>query len=150
MRFPVENSNISEIEVSDESICTIHYKNGKSEVFELMDDVTNRHKLSEALVKNGLAESIIFSIKDYLLFLTSIGTITVSYKTTDLPGSKVCHGTLESQVESVKSGPKNIGTGFGGAGLYVALENERHIASECADIAKQTKPLEKAVVMEGN
>ena len=77
--------------------------------------------------------------------------ITVQYDQTDLPGTKVYHGTTKDQVNSVKSGPKNIGKGLGGPGLYLALKNEISLANEFSDIAKQStaNPLAEPIVMEG-
>ncbi|MBI5596242.1 MAG: hypothetical protein HY928_09170 [Elusimicrobia bacterium] len=45
-----------------------------------------------------------------------------------LAGMKVHHGTLSAFESSVRAGPKNLGKGFGGRGLYVAVAGERPLA----------------------
>src|SRR3990172_9942429 len=63
--------------------------------------------------------------------------VTVDYQKTDLPGRTVFHGTVESAMESVQKGPEDMGRGFGGKGLYVALDNEKELAEEYAFMKKQ-------------
>lgn len=47
----------------------------------------------------------------------------------------VFHGTVRENVASVKSGPQNVGAGFGGRGLYLAREGERDLAENYSKLA---------------
>lgn len=49
-----------------------------------------------------------------------------------LSGITVRHGTIDGLVGSVKQGPRNVGSGFGGRGLYLDLEADGRIADEYA------------------
>ncbi|MES2963627.1 MAG: hypothetical protein V4760_07025, partial [Bdellovibrionota bacterium] len=49
----------------------------------------------------------------------------------------VFHGTVRENVESVRGGPRNVGAGFGGRGLYVALEGDRDLAENYSSMASQ-------------
>ena len=72
--------------------------------------------------------------------------ITIPHKETDLPGSTVYHGSIEGEADSVRSGPKNMGGGFGGKGLYIALD--KNAAEENAANKGQAGG-KKGIVMEG-
>lgn len=52
---------------------------------------------------------------------------------TDVAGMTVYHGTSKLAERSVKEGPKNIGKGFGGAGLYLAPADNFALAKYFAD-----------------
>jgi len=54
-----------------------------------------------------------------------------------LSGMPVYHGTLNSFESSVRAGPKNMGKGFGGRGLYVAVEGDRSIAEHFSSQAAE-------------
>ncbi len=54
---------------------------------------------------------------DVELILRGITVSPAEMKT--LQGMTVYHGTIDSEILNVRMGPKNIGEGFGGAGLYV-------------------------------
>ncbi len=47
----------------------------------------------------------------------------------DLP---ISHGTIKELADSVRSGPKNVGKGFGGSGLYIDVSRNEEIAQEYA------------------
>jgi len=72
--------------------------------------------------------------------------ITTDYEKSGLPGSTIYHGTSASEAKSVYKGPKNIGTGLSGSGLYVSLD--RKIAEEFSHIKTQFS-CDKAIVLEG-
>lgn len=48
---------------------------------------------------------------------------------------EVHHGAVDTFESSIRSGPKNVGSGFGGSGLYVAVDGDRRIAEFFADKA---------------
>ncbi|MDD4294713.1 MAG: hypothetical protein PHP69_04290 [Candidatus Omnitrophica bacterium] len=60
----------------------------------------------------------------------------VEYKGSDLQGMEVYHGTLRAFARSVLSGPKNVGKGFGGRGLYLAVQGEEELADFFAGWAR--------------
>ncbi len=55
----------------------------------------------------------------------------------DISGMKIYHGTLDAYESSIRSGPKNVGKGFGGRGLYVAVEEDKEVAAGFAEMAKR-------------
>ncbi len=55
----------------------------------------------------------------------------------DISNMVVYHGTLNTFENAVKMGPKNVGSGFGGRGLYVAQESDKGVAEFFAVYAKQ-------------
>lgn len=57
---------------------------------------------------------------------------------TDLNGKKIYHGTEPKSLKSLLAGPKNIGRGFGGRGLYLALE-----------APKLAEEFSKGIILEG-
>ena len=67
---------------------------------------------------------------------------------TDIAGSTVYHGTLEGMVESVTKGPRNVGKGFGGSGLYTTPEGV-NVASEFTNMAMTQNRECAGVVMSG-
>lgn len=73
--------------------------------------------------------------------------ITVRYQGSQLPGSKVYHGTILGEVNSVRFGPKNIGKGFGGVGLYIDFLED--VAARYASIKDQFHR-EGKIIMEGH
>ncbi|MEO6954925.1 MAG: hypothetical protein ABI321_24205, partial [Polyangia bacterium] len=54
-----------------------------------------------------------------------------------LLGKTIHHGTIEGFEASVVAGPKNVGKGFGGSGLYVAQGDERELATTFAGMAER-------------
>jgi hypothetical protein len=54
---------------------------------------------------------------------------------TDLPGREVWHGTTAAAEDSVRAGPKNMGEGFGGQGLYLFLTNTNEGAATFAGLS---------------
>lgn len=64
-------------------------------------------------------------------------SVTVSYAESGLRGIRVSHGTDTGSIDLVKSGPEDMGSGFGGKGLYLAKEGERALAEEYAGIKCQ-------------
>ena len=89
---------------------------------------------------------------------------TVDSRTTDIAGMTVQHGTLRSFAPSVRRGPKNVGKGFGGRGLYVSVPGEeataRYFAEKAeanaashlahtADAAEETAEGHKSIVLQG-
>ncbi len=73
----------------------------------------------------------------------------ISVPGTDLPGLSVYHGTIAGgDAKSIISGPKNMGRGFGGSGLYVAIQGERSLAEEYAASKSQTYKRNR-VMLEG-
>ncbi len=77
--------------------------------------------------------------------------MTVNYEGWDQRGSIVLHGTADYNSPDVASGPQNIGNGYGGRGLYVAINNETGVANEYAWVTQQNSgnPNAKAIIMEG-
>lgn len=65
-------------------------------------------------------------------------TITSSTRGSDLAGITVRHGTIDGMVDSVKAGPRNVGSGFGGRGLYLDLEPDARIADAYATMARSS------------
>ncbi|MDO8662236.1 MAG: hypothetical protein Q7K98_03325 [Candidatus Omnitrophota bacterium] len=61
--------------------------------------------------------------------------VVMSSEQAKIAGMQVYHGTISALTDSVKSGPKNVGKGFGGRGLYLAVNGERDIAEYFAKIA---------------
>lgn len=64
----------------------------------------------------------------------------------DYQNAVVYHGTIQENVSSVKEGPKNVGAGFGGRGLYLATENEQGLAREYAAHARDAAEVRVANV----
>lgn len=65
----------------------------------------------------------------------------------NLSGLKVYHGTIEDEITAILNGPKNIGKGYGGAGLYVDLD--KSVAESCADDKSRASFHKDLAVMEG-
>lgn len=61
---------------------------------------------------------------------------TVDSRMTDIAGMVVQHGTLRSFEPSVRSGPLNLGKGFGGRGLYLSVPGEEATARYFAERAQ--------------
>jgi hypothetical protein len=62
------------------------------------------------------------------------GTSTTT-KGSDLSGMTIYHGTVNQFEDSVRAGPRDIGKGYGGSGLYLAMKGERELASDYANYA---------------
>lgn len=60
--------------------------------------------------------------------------ISISLEQSKLLNQDLYHGTTENHVLSVKAGPKNLGRGFGGQGLYCCVGGQ-NTADEFASIA---------------
>ncbi|KTD04014.1 OTU-like cysteine protease [Legionella geestiana] len=73
--------------------------------------------------------------------------IEVDYSKSDLAGSTVYHGTLASDLDSIKQGPRNIGRGLGGAGLYVDFDP--NVAEKFACIKGEFKLDNPGIALEG-
>jgi hypothetical protein len=54
----------------------------------------------------------------------------------DIEGVTLYHGTIKEMESSVRGGPKNVGKGFGGRGLYLDLSEDARIAKEYSGHAK--------------
>lgn len=119
--------------------------------FELATDLATPH----LLVKGGKALAPLMKRKVSKPFKlpgvnteTMLKNIAIDPLESGLHGAKVCHGTTQIMTQSVELGPKNIGKGFGGKGLYIALEEEEALASFYAEAAAQgTKSL--PIVLKG-
>jgi hypothetical protein len=61
-----------------------------------------------------------------------------------IAGMTVHHGTLGMFESSVRGGPQNVGKGFGGRGLYVAVDGERSVAAFFAKWAEEEAPARRA------
>ncbi len=61
--------------------------------------------------------------------------VTKPYKESEIKNLKVYHGTIESAKDDVILGPKNKGNGYGGPGLYIALDSEKRLAYDYANYA---------------
>ena len=74
----------------------------------------------------------------------------VHIQDTDLPGIRVWHGTSSVDVESVKAGPKNLGDGLSGPGLYLALFDESgahlEVAGTSATVSVKMRGGEEAIL----
>ncbi|MEE3078274.1 MAG: hypothetical protein VX341_02975, partial [Bdellovibrionota bacterium] len=55
----------------------------------------------------------------------------------DLENIPISHGTIKELADSVRGGPKNVGKGFGGSGLYIDVSRNQEIAQEYASHAVQ-------------
>lgn len=62
--------------------------------------------------------------------------LTTTTQANGLAGMRVHHGTIEGMTDSVRAGPKNVGSGFGGRGLYLDLEPDARIADSYASMAR--------------
>jgi hypothetical protein len=60
------------------------------------------------------------------------GAIATRGADVDVRGARVYHGTIREMESSVRERPLNVGTGFGGRGLYLAQEGERDLAANYA------------------
>lgn len=49
----------------------------------------------------------------------------------------IFHGTIKGLADSVRSGPKNLGKGFGGRGLYLDISPDAKIAETYSELAKE-------------
>ena len=79
----------------------------------------------------------------------------------DIYGTPIYHGTINQMIDSVAGGAKDVGKGFGGPGLYIAIGEDRHIAESYASMAidaaanrlsnvgQVLKEPPQAVIMEG-
>lgn len=56
-------------------------------------------------------------------------------KESDLSGATIMHGTASNFRASVEAGPRNIGRGYGGPGLYTTMSDGREFAQIYADKA---------------
>lgn len=54
----------------------------------------------------------------------------------DLENLDFYHGTIKAMENSVKGGPKNVGKGFGGPGLYIDISPDAKIAREYSEHAR--------------
>lgn len=80
----------------------------------------------------------------------------LKYPVTEPSVMKVSHGTGQSQVESIQAGVKNMGGGFGGAGLYLDPSHDSSLAKHYATIAEKyyldhegVRQLDRGAVMFG-
>jgi len=67
----------------------------------------------------------------------------VHIRETDLPGMRVWHLTSSVDVSSVKSGPKNLGDGLSGPGLYLALFDESGAHLEVAGTSANVSVIQR-------
>lgn len=58
-------------------------------------------------------------------------------KASDLSDMQVFHGTVEMFEDSVRAGPRDIGKGYGGRGLYLAIQGEKELAEDYAKLARK-------------
>lgn len=65
------------------------------------------------------------------------GSVVRSGRELGYENQVVFHGTVRENVASVRNGPQNVGAGFGGRGLYVALKEDRQLAETYSGMASQ-------------
>ena len=69
-------------------------------------------------------------------YIDAIGPAAIG-DASDVTGLRVYHGTVAGMEDSVRAGPRDVGKGFGGSGLYLALDGDTHIASSYAQMARE-------------
>lgn len=75
--------------------------------------------------------------------IDALGPVTIGHPS-DVVGLRVHHGSLRGMEESVRAGPRDVGKGFGGSGLYLALDGDLDIASSYAHMAREAAEVRAA------